>query len=245
MTHTPAVPMIAALAGHSAIASYAWQRRGVAPRGYIKGMAVAYGRAYCNLKAGDAAAIDMARANTCDPLRDALAHYQSEFIAHGMSNAHAGVDTLRHLFVLLTGLGMRESSGHYGEGRDASATNTSSSTAEAGLFQVSFNSSGASLLLPRLIARYRGSDDFLAVFREDVAASAASLKNWGSGSGEEFQRLTKACPAFAVEYAAVALRHVRTHWGPINRRAAEVRRECDDLFRSVQRLIDAVGITRV
>jgi len=64
-----------------------------------------------------------------------------------MDNSRGGVDVLRHLFVLLTGLGMRESSGHYGEGRDASATNTSAYTAEAGLFQVSYNSHHASLLL--------------------------------------------------------------------------------------------------
>ena len=46
---------------------------------------------------------------------------------------------LRRLFVLLMGLGMRESSGQYCEGRDRSAHNTSADTAEAGLFQVSFD----------------------------------------------------------------------------------------------------------
>lgn len=39
-----------------------------------------------------------------------------------------GTDTLRQLFVLLIGLGMRESSGQYCEGRDRSASNV---TAEA------------------------------------------------------------------------------------------------------------------
>ena len=71
------------------------------------------------------------------------------------------------------------------------------------------------------------------------------MSNWGSGTGTEFQRLTKVSPAFAVEYAAVALRHIRTHWEPINRKAAELRKEADDLFVSVQRLIDIGGVTEV
>ena len=50
--------------------------------------------------------------------RDALAHYASEFAALGMRNDVSGLDTLRHLFVLMIGLGMRESSGRYCEGRD-------------------------------------------------------------------------------------------------------------------------------
>ena len=42
-----------------------------------------------------------------------------------MRNDVSGTDTLRHLFVLMIGLGMRESSGRYCEGRDQSASNTS------------------------------------------------------------------------------------------------------------------------
>jgi hypothetical protein len=245
MGHTAAVPMIATLAAHSVVAKYPWKNRGIAPPGYIKGMAVAFGRAYCKWKLGHPAAIEMAKPDSQNPLRDALTHYKHEFTMYGMDNSHGGADVLRHLYVLMVGLGMRESSGHYGEGRDASATNTSSATAEAGLFQVSYNSHTASLLLDRLLVEYHGSNDFLDIFKEGVTASAASLQNWGTGTGQEFQRLTKACPAFAAEYAGVALRHLRTHWGPIIRKAAEVRPECDDLFQSVQRLIDNDGFTSV
>ena len=35
-----------------------------------------------------------------------------------MRNDVSGIDTLRHLFVLMIGLGMRELSGRYCEGRD-------------------------------------------------------------------------------------------------------------------------------
>ena len=62
---------------------------------------------------------------------DVLAWYDPQFRAAGMENAVSGADTLRHLFVLLFGLGMRESSGRYCAGRDTSANNTDADTAEA------------------------------------------------------------------------------------------------------------------
>ena len=76
-------------------------------------MAVVYAKVYCKLKAGDPVAKEIAKANTGNAEKDALAHYAQKFRDAGMNNSVAGVDTLRHLFVLLTGLGMRESSGKY------------------------------------------------------------------------------------------------------------------------------------
>ena len=161
-------------------------------------------------------------------------------LPRGMNNDTAGADTLRHLFVLLIGLGMRESSGKYCEGRDRSASNTTAETAEAGLFQTSFNARTASPLLPTIFAAYsENPSGFVDVFKEGVNCSAADLENFGSGDGEEFQRLSKACPAFAAEFAALGLRHLRTHWGPINRQGAEVRPECDAMLRQVQDAVDA------
>jgi Putative peptidoglycan binding domain len=197
------------IAAASDIARFSWKDRGLAPVGYIKGMALVYGRVYCKLQQEDAAVTDMARAKTMDADRDALAWYSDVFDAAGMNNDSASVDTLRHLFVLLIGLGMRESSGKHCEGRDMSASNTTAETAEAGLFQTSFN------------------------------ARTASLENFGAGDGKEFQRLSKECPAFAAEFTAVALRHRRKHWGPINRKGAEVRPECDAMLLQVQAVVDA------
>jgi hypothetical protein len=51
-----------------------------------------------------------------------------------MANDRDGPETLRPLFALMLGHGMRESSGRYCEGRDRSAENVASDTAEAGLF---------------------------------------------------------------------------------------------------------------
>jgi N-acetyl-anhydromuramyl-L-alanine amidase AmpD len=232
------------IAASSDIARYPWRDRGAAPAGYIKGMALVYARVYSKLKAGDAAALEMAKAKTADPSRDALTWYDDIFAAAGMSNDTAGVDTLRHLFVLLIGLGMRESSGKYCEGRDRSATNTTAETAEAGLFQTSFNARTASFLLPTLFAQYSANPSgFLDIFKEGVQCLAKDLENFGSGDGREFQRLSKECPAFAAEFAAVALRNIRTHWGPINRKKAEVRPECDAMLRQIEACVDASSLS--
>src|SRR5688500_16173892 len=127
------------IAAKSAIFKHEWPGRGRAPAGYTKGMAVVFARVLGKLKDGDAAAAGMAKAAATDKDRDALAWYSDEFAALGMSNAIAGKDTLRHLFALMLGLGMRESSGKHCEGRDQAADNTTANTAEAGLFQTSFN----------------------------------------------------------------------------------------------------------
>jgi hypothetical protein len=228
------------LAQASEIARFHWADRGVAPRGYIKGMALVYARVYCQWQAGEASALDMARAAGANGTTDALAHYAEQFQQLGLSNDADGVDTLRHLFVLLLGLGMRESSGRWCEGRDMSADNTSADTAEAGLFQTSWNAHSASPLLSELFERYRASPEgFRSVFEEGVHCTASSLQNFGSGNGLEFQRLSKDCPAFAAEFTAVALRHLRRHWGPINRHAAQLRPEADQLFQAVQQVVDS------
>jgi hypothetical protein len=212
---------------------------GVAPLGYIKGMALVFARVYLKLKAGNAAAVDMAKADTGDPRTDALAHYSSQFGVVEMSNAVSGADTLRHLFVLLIGLGMSESSGRYCGGVDRSANNTTAQTAESGLFQASLSSMQSTSLLMDLFKEYSTHQSgFLDVFREEVQCSAEDFEVRGSGNEQEFQRLSKACPAFAVEYAAIGLRHIRRHWGPINRRDVQVRPECNVMLRQVQMAID-------
>jgi len=234
------IDQLTRMAAASEIARFNWKDRGKAPAGYIKGMALAFGRVYCKFKAGDPAALDMAGKNSGDQARDALAWYDDVFGNAGMHNDTGGADTLRHLFVLLTGLGMRESSGKHCEGRDITADNVTADRAEAGLFQVSFNAREASPLLPQIFAQYKAKPSgFVDVFKEGVSCKPASLENFGSGDGKEFQRLCKECPAFAAEFAAVALRHIRKHWGPINRKQAQVRPECDALLSQVQTMIDA------
>ena len=231
------------IAGTSAIATYDWPDRGVAPRGYIKGMALSFARVYCKLKVGDENAVDMAQADTGDSETDALAYYANEFDDLGMNNDASGEVTLRHLFVLLLGLGMRESSGRWCEGRDRSTNNTTGPTAEAGLFQVSWNARTASPLLTPLFNEYRQNPSgFSDVFQEGVTPTSQDLENFGTGNGKEFQRLCKECPAFAAEFAAIGLRHIRSHWGPIIHHAAELRPEADRMFLRIQNAVDTSNL---
>ena len=60
------IEQITQIAAGSDIAHFNFKDRGVPPAGYIKGMAVVYARVFCKLKAGDAAAIEMAKAKTAN-----------------------------------------------------------------------------------------------------------------------------------------------------------------------------------
>ena len=90
-TLSPASPE---LASSSAIASYNWKNRGKAPAGYIKGMAVSYAKVYYDLGAGNANAVEMAKAMTADASKDALKHYEDIFQKAGMDNTKDGENTL-------------------------------------------------------------------------------------------------------------------------------------------------------
>jgi hypothetical protein len=237
---TDAITRITHLASTSTIASYSWANRGKPLAGYIKGMAVSYAKVYYDLTTANPYATEMAKAVTPDASKDALKHYEATFQKAAMDNTKDGPDTLRHLFVLMLGLGMRESSGKLCEGRDTSAHNTTSETAEAGLFQTSFNARHASPLMPKLFAAFTANPtpSYKDVFKEGVHCRDSNLENFGTGDGRDFQKLSKDCPFFAVEFAAIGLRNIRKHWGPINRRDAEVKVDADDMFKEVQKLVD-------
>ena len=234
------IAAITTIAANSGLARVSWRDRGRAPIGYIKGMALTYARVCLKLRDGNAVALAMARADTGDSSRDALTWYAPQFAALGMRNNVSGIDPLRHLFVLLIGLGMRESSGRYCEGRDMSVTNVSAETAEAGLFQTKFKDIADSPLLQELFTYYLANPSgFAAVFQEGVTCRWEGDENFGDGDGRRFQELSKICPAFAVEVAGVGLRQMRTLWGPINRKEVELRLESDDMLRQVQELVNA------
>lgn len=236
------VDFILKVAAESPVARYAWKDRGRSPVGYVKGMALAYAQACCRLKEEDPVVLEMAKADTGDADHDALAWLADDFVAAGLPDAQTENDRLRRLFVLLMGLGMRESSGSYCEGRDLSAENVTADTAEAGLFQTSWNARKASRLMPQVYEQYKGRKDLLEVFREGVHCSSGDLKNYGDGDGAEFQRLSKECPAFAVAFAALGLRNIRKHWGPVNRKKVEILPICDNLLRMVEQVVDRHGL---
>jgi hypothetical protein len=227
------------LADESAIARYSWKDRGKAPKGYTAGVACCFGLAVQLLAEGDEGVAAMAQKDRGDPNTDALSWYRSQFQSLGMSNTTSGVDTLRHLFALILGLGMRESSGRYCEGRDQSASNVSADTAEAGLFQTSWNIRSCTSLIPPLLSAYWGNPNgFLEVFCEGVNPKSSDLGNYGSGDGAKYQFLSKYAPAFHCFVTALGMRYLRQHWGPINRNEAELRADADAMLREVQALVE-------
>jgi hypothetical protein len=247
-------PQVIAAAKVSAIARYFWKNRGVACIGYTEGMAVAYASAYARLQAHDPVADRMARAlepafiDSDGNLKgDALSWYADQLRAIGMGAA-TSAERLRSLFVLLLGLGMRESSGRFCEGRDRHAHNTAADTAEAGLFQMSFN-----LVAPRaemldIFHHYQshpelGLSEIFKVGMEPPE-NDDDRENFGdpSSQGVAFQALSKTCPAMVVEIAALGLREEAGHWGPIINRAAEVRSASKELLMAVERIVDAPAI---
>jgi len=228
------------IAEESEIRRYRWLNRGIAPAGYIKGMALVFGRLHAKLLTGNDAVLAMAAADSGDAQRDALAHYAAQYRAMGLNNESSGPSTLRHLFVLLIGLGMRESTGKHCDGRDSGASNTTAETAEAGLFQTSYNARNAHRLLPRIFNHYRANptSGFVDVFAEGVTCDQRQWENHGSGPGREFQQLSKECPAFAAEFAALALRHLRRHWGPVNRREVELHPAANAMLIKIEHAVN-------
>jgi hypothetical protein len=110
-------------------------------------------------------------------------------------------------------------------------------------FQASFDARSGSPLMRKLFVQYSSNPSgFVEIFEEGVHCKPSDLENFGTGDGREFQRLSKASPAFAAEFAAVGLRNIRRHWGPINERAAEIRPECDLMLRQVQNAVDTSNL---
>jgi hypothetical protein len=247
----PFTPRIVAAAKASAIARYDWKNRGPACIGYTAGMAVAYASAYARLQAHDPVADRMSRA--LEPaFRDAHGHlkgdaltwYSDRLRTIGMGAA-TPLERLRSLFVLLLGLGMRESSGRFCEGRDRSANNTSADTAEAGLFQMSFDLVAPRAELLDVFHHYQSNpgEGLREIFEVEMSPPARpkDLENFGPSTspGFAFQKLSKECPAMTVEIAALGLRLEAGHWGPIINHAAEVRSASKELLLAVERIVTA------
>jgi hypothetical protein len=205
---------------------HVWKQRGKAPAGFIKGMAASYAKTWCEAaKTPDSVAAKVAGTGFKSE-RDALALYDRD----GGSQD----DRLRAIYALAISEGMRESSGNTTEGYDSTVKNQTADIAEAGLFQVSHDSLRASPLLQELWDRFAASPGScnLSIFEEGIRKVNRPVV--GSGKGAEFQRFTRACPAFAVEYAAVMMRTNLNHFGPIKRKEAELLPACIDMFERVE-----------
>lgn len=224
---------------NSGIAAYSWSGHGTVTEGYYAGMAMTYALAVKRWKLDDEAAGIMAHAETGDEDNDALAWYRTEFKAEGMDNSRSGRDTLRHLFVMMIGLGVRESSGDHWCGRDMTADNVSADTCEAGAFQTSWNISSCSSTIERLFEEYwLDPSGFRDSFSRGLTPSASDLDCYGSGEGARYQWLARYSPAFHALVTGVGMRKRRQHWGPINRREVDIVPAVDELLQEVDRLVD-------
>lgn len=189
-------------------AKYNFKNRGRAPQNYLEFIASTYRKEFCKNKPEiPLGPID----------KDALAFY-------GLT------PTLKSSYTLTIGLGMRESTGKACTGKDASATNTSAETAEAGPFQFSANSLNADKRLREIYDAYLGKCEVTP------CTNPYQAKNWGTGNGVYFQKLAKECPAFATEYASFLIRVLRRHFGPINRKEVEVVNACGEMLDKVSAL---------
>jgi uncharacterized protein (TIGR02594 family) len=230
------------IANTSRIATYSWKDRGKAPKGWTQGMALAFAQSYRKLKVDHPAVVEMSKARTNSD-KDALNLYQSDYDRLGMSNHKEGIEVLRHLYALMLGHGMRESSGEHCCGRDQSAENYDSETCEAGAFQTSYNASNASDpefddLMDEYIAGE--SPGYLDAFSEGVSCSDSDWESYGSGRGREFQDLCKNEPAFSAETCGLTLRNLCNHYGPIIRHETELREDADTMFQQVQHYVDSI-----
>lgn len=234
---------IVKIAADSAIASYSWRDRGQAPAGYTKGVALAFGNAYRQWRVGYGPALRMAE-EAGDYDTDALAYYEDDFDELGLPVDRSGAETLRCLWTLILGLGMRESSGQHCCGRDQSADNTTAETCEAGAWQTSWDAHTCSSTFQTLFDAFDAgirSDQpqgFLEVFKEGVSCSGDDWDNYGSGDGAQHQWLSKHRPAYAASVCGITLRCRRNHYGPVNRREVELKESAEAMLRVVQECVD-------
>lgn len=234
---------IVKIAADSAIATYSWRDRGQAPAGYTKGVALSFANTYRQWRVGYEPALRMAEA-AGDYDTDALAYYEDDFDELGLPVDRNGAETLRCLWTLILGLGMRESSGQHCCGRDQSADNTSAESAEAGAWQTSWDAHTCSDHFDTLFTAFDLSIDtdqpqgFAEAFHEDVTCSDANWSNYGSGDGAQHQWLSKHRPAYAAEVCGITLRCRRNHYGPVNRREVELKEGAEAMLRVVQEAVD-------
>jgi uncharacterized protein (TIGR02594 family) len=226
------------VAAATTVLNYNWNDRGKAPVGYLRGMAKVYGLAVHLQELHDTAVGVMAKADTHVD-KDAFTWLKGTFDEAMLDNDIPGLACIRHTFVLLIGLGMRESSGNHWEGRDTSASNTAPDTAEAGLFQTSWDIRPASPEFQKLFDSYwTDPQGFVETFNVGVSPSASKLANAGNGAaGTKYQWLAKYCPAFAVLMTGVGVRVQCKHWGPIQRDEVEILPEVDQMLQEVERVI--------
>ncbi len=217
---------IVALAKNSACAKVSWGNslkpagcpecytslRGRIPLAATAGIAVSYARALCEMPP-----------DVVGPIGSSSSRDQLLFMKPVFDKAGIGLfndrERLRAVYASMFSFAAMESTGRHCKGRDPGSSNYNHDTVEAGMFQTSYNSTYNGVqALKTLYADYKaGKKDCLkTVYTDNVSCSASEWKYWGTGEGVTFQKLSKECPAFATEYAAIMFRTQRSHYYPLN-----------------------------
>lgn len=234
------------LCASSSLNDYQWDDRGVLPPGYYAGMAKTYALALTSDESSINDAVEvMSKRSRGDTAHDALALYEVGFEAMDIDVRAGGVETLRALFIMMVGLGARESSGDHWCGRDMSADNVESTTAEAGFAQTSWNISNFSALIPPLLTLYWDDPNgFRPTFERGCPSpDEEDLNAYGSGDGARYQFLAKFSPAFHALVTGVGMRLGCAHWGPIKRGEVDLIEEVQELLQEVEALVDQAAGT--
>ena len=247
---------IPSIVDQSKVTRIRWENgnRGLAPYGYYYGMGLMYATLYERLKKGEIISKELSKDLGILADRDALFRFKNILKTECNNDLATENDRLRGLVVLMFGLGLMESNGKYccgwDRGKEKRGIIPDSINSEAGLFQTSYdiiNSVGAETrsLLLEIYKKYKLSEDgYINYFSKAVACSEYNLENIGDGDGEEFQKLSKECPGFTVEFTALALRNIATHWNPVinlddDDKGLQIKKECDDLLKNIQQYVDA------
>jgi murein DD-endopeptidase MepM/ murein hydrolase activator NlpD len=231
----------------------------LAPPAYLLGMALTYARVYCKWRDLDpyvllmaAAEKDFSATRPKEPkategivLEDMLYSLRDHFKKSGMANTSDGPDTLRHLFVLLVGLGLRESWGRYYQGPYKATPPEKLATAAAGMFQMS-HSLGVGNKGYRAVhgfyeyLRTVPYNGYLTVFAHGMRPGNNKVTDKTPSEPGRFRNFCLTQPALGAELAALAIRY-RNHWSPLRDKTEPVylSKECDDLFQRIQQRVDA------
>lgn len=193
-----------------------WKDRGVMPVGFAKGIAASYKAALARGEVGRPIG---------SPETDALAYYG---IAPG--------NELRKTYTFLIGLAMRESNGNYTLGRDYKAKGEQSSmSAETGMWQFSMDAMHKDARLGEI---YEHTKSPTYNCMNELYGEGIKVRTDGyigqPPKGLAFQKHFRSCAAAQAEYAAVMIRAVRSHFGPINRREVTYVKECEDWLASLE-----------
>lgn len=220
---TAPVSAPAPVLGHGC-ADYSWKDRGRAPKAFFNGMVLSYRQAQCTSTIASGPISDRQCKSSSGKIYncDALKTY----------NLGAGNELLK-TYSFLIGLAQRESSGNFSEGLDTSSDKPwTADKTEAGAFQISWDGMNAHPELKEIYARYRAHPELCLKTEYSAGVSIRTGGYIGTGEGRDFQNFVRSCPGVQAPLAAVYVRVLANHFGPINTKKVEYNADCEAMLKA-------------